>query len=403
MNKTFTIAKHEFTQTLRRISFIILTVALPVLAILGWGVLQGIQHWYQPGTGEGQKIGYVDSTGMFNGYASQPGFSLVKYPDPQAARADLVAREIKEYFVIPPDYLATGRIELYTSKKGVELSKAPSERIRDFLVSNLVAGKVSDPVLERVRAPMSVTMFQLDEAGNLATETNLFLQYALPYVFGLLFIFSIFFSSGYLLQGVSEEKESRVIEILLSSVSARQLLIGKILGLGAAGLCQIAIWLATIKIFTSVLSVSIPFLSGFTIPPSLLLFAILYFLLGYLLFAALFAALGAVGSTARETQQWSSIFTLPAILPYMLQMLIIGNPENAVSRAFTLFPLTAPITSMMRLPMGALKGWELALSLLILAGSVAVTMWAASKIFRIGLLMYGKRPSLREILRYVRE
>jgi ABC-2 type transport system permease protein len=214
---------------------------------------------------------------------------------------------------------------------------------------------------------------------------------------------SIFFASGFLFQSVTEEKENRVIEILLSSVSSKQLLVGKVLGLGAAGLIQVAVWLITIIVFSQVAQGIIPALSNLSIPASLIGWGLVYFILGYLLFAALYAGVGSIGASAREGQGWSTIFVLPAILPYYFSYFIISSPESAVSRALTFFPLTSPITSMMRLATHGISAWEIALSLIILAGSIALTMWFAAKIFRVFLLMYGKRPALREIIRYVRE
>jgi ABC-2 type transport system permease protein len=129
----------------------------------------------------------------------------------------------------------------------------------------------------------------------------------------------------------------------------------------------------------------------------------LYFILGYLLFAALYAGIGSIGATAREGQGWSTIFVLPAIVPYYLSYFIVSNPEGAVSRTLTFFPLTSPITSMIRLASGAISVWQIALSLIILAGSGVFIMWLAAKMFRVFLLMYGKRPAFRELVRYIRE
>jgi ABC-2 type transport system permease protein len=224
-----------------------------------------------------------------------------------------------------------------------------------------------------------------------------------PIVFAVLFMISIFFASGFLFQSVTEEKENRVMEILLSSVSSRQLLVGKVLGLGMAGLLQVAVWLVTVEIFSRVASDIIPALSDLSIPASLFGWGILYFILGYLLFAALYAGIGSIGATAREGQGWSTIFVLPAILPYYFSYFIIGNPEGAISRTLTFLPLTSPIASMIRLASNAISAWQIALSLIILAGSVVLIMWLAAKIFRVFLLMYGKRPAVREIVRYIRE
>jgi len=403
MNKTFIILKHEFRQTLKNRSFIILTLSLPLLAILGMGIYQGVQHWYHPGAPQEVKIGYVDQTGMFDEYTNQTGVLFVLYPDEEKAKDALLAKDIKEYFVIPADYLSNGVITRYIMSREVAPSTKTTGQITDFLLSNLLAGEVSPQIMERVKTPVLLASVRLNETGEIAPSQDVVSSYVVPIVFALLFTASIFFASGFLFQSVTEEKENRVIEILLSSVSSGQLLVGKVLGLGAAGLIQVAVWLITVAIFSEVAPGIIPALSSLSIPASLIGWGLVYFILGYLLFAALYAGVGSIGATAREGQGWSTIFVLPAILPYWFNYFIIGSPEGAVSRTLTFFPLTSPITAMMRLATHSISAWEIALSLVILAGSIALTMWFAAKIFRVFLLMYGKRLALREIIRYVRE
>jgi ABC-2 type transport system permease protein len=403
MNKTFIILKHEFRQALKNRSFIIMTLALPLLVILGVGIYQGVHHWYHPAAPQEEKIGYVDQTGMFNGYTSQPGVLFVLYPGEEQAKDALLAKDIKEYFVIPADYLSTGVITRYTTSREVAPSTETTSQITDFLLSNLLAGEVSPQVLDRVKTPLLLASVRLNESGEVAPNQDVVSTYVVPLVFATLFIISIILSSGFLFQSVTEEKENRVIEILLSSVSSGQLMVGKVLGLGTAGLIQVAVWFVTFVIFSRVAPGIIPALGALSVPASLIGWGLLYFILGYLLLAALFAGLGSIGATARAGQGWSAIFTIPAISPIWFNYFIIGSPEGAVSRALTFFPLTSPVAAMMRLASHAISAWEIALSLIILIGSIALTMWVAAKVFRAFLLMYGKRPALWEIIRYVRE
>jgi ABC-2 type transport system permease protein len=403
MNKTFIILKHEFRQTFKNRSFLILTLALPLLAILGVGIYQGVHHWYHPAAPQEEKIGYVDQTGMFNQYTSQPGVVFIPYPGEEQARDALLAKNIKEYFVIPTDYLSTGLVTRYTTSREVAPSTKTTSQITNFLLSNLLAGEVSPQVLDRVKTPLLLASVRLSETGEIAPSQDIVSAYVVPIVFATLFIISIIFSSSFLFQSVTEEKENRVIEILLSSVSSGQLMVGKVLGLGTAGLIQVAVWFITFVIFSRVAPGIMPALGALSVPASLIGWGLLYFILGYLLLAALFAGVGSIGATAREGQGWSIIFTLPAISPIWFNYFLINNPEGAVSRALTFFPLTSPVATMMRLASHAIYAWEIALSLIILVGSIALTMWVAAKVFRAFLLMYGKRPALREIIRYVRE
>jgi ABC-2 type transport system permease protein len=401
MKKTLIILRHEFRQTIRSRSFILLTMALPLIVLLGYGIYQGVQHGSQPSTAEEVKIGYVDQTGEFNEYTSQSDILFVPFPDEGEARDALLGEEVEEYFVIPSDYISSGAITRYTTKTEVEVPSGTLNGMAEFLLSNMLSGQVSPEVLERTQYPLSLDSLRLDESGEVTPAKNAIAAFLVPTVFAFIFYFALLLSATHLLQSVTEEKENRVIEIILSSVSPRQLLTGKVLGLGAAGLIQIAVWLLTVRVFAQVASVNIPVFSDISISWGLLGWGVIYFALGYLLFAALYAGVGAISSSAKEAQSWSAIVVMPAVLPMILNWLIVSNPEGAVSKALTLFPLTAPTVAMMRLPNDAISGWELGLSLAIMLGTVALTMWAAAKIFRAYLLMYGKRPSLKEIFRYV--
>jgi len=406
MKKTLIIARHEFTTTIRRISYILLTISFPLLALLGILIYQGVVHWGGDGAPpEEQKIGYVDNTGMFTEYTNPDGVLFILYDAQEEATQALLAGEVNEYFVIPGNYLQTGLIERYTTEREMPGEwPATMTLVSDFLVANLLAGEVSEEVLERAQTPLLPMSYRLDpETGEIIPPESGFAAYGMPIIFVILFMMSLFFTSGYLLQGVSEEKENRLIEILLSSVSARQLLTGKVIGLGAAGLTQIVVWLLCALGLAALASSTIVSLSGLTIPISLVVFGIIYFILAYLLFGILMAAIGSIGSTARESSQWTTIVILPAMIPVWLYSLFIINPDHIVFTVLTLFPLTAPITAVMRISNGSLPIWELVLSIAILIASIMGAMWLAARVFRTFLLMYGKRPSLGEMWRYIRE
>jgi len=403
MNKTWTIAQHEFKTTVRRISYILLTISFPLLALLAMLIYLGVTQWGVGGVPpEEVKIGYVDETGIFDEYQNQPGILFILYDTDEEAREALFNQDVDEYFVIPADYLETGVIERYTTKRELELPGTIAP-IEDFLLANLLSGEVSDAVLERAQTPLLPVSHRLDpETGEIMPPVNPFAAFAMPYLFAIMFMISLFLTSGFLLQGVGEEKENRLIEILLSSVSARQLLSGKVMGLGAAGLMQIVIWLICAMVILAIASFFIALPEGLTIPIGLIVFGIVYFILGYLLFGIIWATIGSIGATARESNQWTALVVLPAITPLILIPLFMENPSHVVFTALALFPLTAPITAVMKLSIGAMPTWELLVGIAILIVSILGAMWLASRVFRTFLLMYGKRPSLGEIWRYIR-
>jgi ABC-2 type transport system permease protein len=402
VNKTLIIFRHELLVTFKRTSFILVTLAIPVLMLVGYGIYQGVQHWYHPSEAETKTIGYVDQAGGFDKYTNL-GATFVRYPVEEDAKQALLSREISEYFVIPSDYLRTGQILRYTMQRELEPPSQTMESIKEFLISNLIGSKTSTDVLKRAKTPIVLTSARLDQSGEMMGDQNPFVQFFMPYIFAILLMFSIFFASGYLLQSISEEKENRLMEVLLSSVSARQLLVGKVLGLGAAGLAQIALWVISFWVFVDIALVNIPGLSDLSVTPSVLILALIYYILGYLLFAVLMAVLGSIGTTARESQSWSSIVALTATLPMFFLNVIIENPNHAISVVFTLIPTTSSVTAMMRLPTEGIPAWQLGLSLVLLVATIVFCMWAGAKVFRACLLMYGKRPSLMEITKYIRE
>ncbi|MCL0080444.1 ABC transporter permease [Dehalococcoidia bacterium] len=403
MNKMLTILKHEFRQTIKRKSFLIMTISVPLIALIGMLGYRVIQDIYQPDKPEEQRIGYVDHTGIFTGYTEQADLTFILYADEAKAKSHLLAGEIDEFFIIPSDYLATGQVIRFTMEGELAPPPGLTKQISDFLLSNLLAGEVTEQLLQRVKEPLMLASLQLDEMGHVIQIPHPLVVLFVPYVFALLFMISIFSNSGRLLQSVSEEKENRVIEILLSSVSTGQLFRGKILGLGAAGLLQMLVWLVSIRIFAHAGAMNIPALGDLVIPTSMLVLGLLYFIGGYLLFAVLYAGVGSIGSTEQDSQQWAGVFTLPAVVPMMLLSVIAQHPDGLVARILSFIPFTAPITVMMRLPNTTIPLWELALSLTIMVGSIAVGIWVVARVFRVFLLMYGKRPALREIVRYARE
>ena len=404
MHKIWIIGRHEFLTAVKRWSYIILTLGLPLLALFGMLAYYGISNWAgEKPAAEKTKIGYVDNVGIFNEYTNTSAVNFILYNSDDAARQALFKANVSEYFVIPASYLKTGVINRYTTKREIQ---APDSTvfIQNFLVSNLVGSNVSNDVLARVQNPLILNSTRLDTTtGKAIPAGDELAGFIMPYAFGMLFMMSLFLSSGYLLQGVAEEKENRLIEILLSSVSARQLLIGKVIGLGAAGLLQIIVWLITMVIFVVVAASSIVSLSGLHVSAGLILLSIVYFILGYILLGIIWAAIGSISSTARESSQWTAITILPSVLPLVLLGLFITNPNHVVFTILTFFPLTAPLMAVMKLSIGALPLWQLILSIITMIISIVVAMWLASRVFRTFLLMYGKRPSLKEIWRYIRE
>ena len=402
MDKTLLIFRHEFLHTIKRTGFIVLTFALPVLALLAIGIFHMASGAVKPPT-EVIKIGYVDDVGGFGQFTTAGSITLVRFDTPEAATQALTKKDISEFFVIPPDYISAGIIDRYTVQKEVTPPSATETAIKNFLTSNLLAGKVPVATIARIEAPLNLVTTTLTGAGNVATEQGGLGNLIIPGVFGFLLALALIFSSIYVLQALGEEKENRLMEILLSSVSTRQLMTGKVLGIGLAGLAQVAVWVVSIPLLLGLASSSIGgFISTIRIPANFLVLGVTYFILGYLLFAVLSAGVAAISATVREAQGLAGIFTIFAMAPFWFFSLILLFPNSPIWVVFSIFPFSAPVLVMLRLGITGVPAWQLAASIAVLALSIVGGLLLAAKLLRTYILMYGKRPKMVEIIRNLR-
>jgi len=221
--------------------------------------------------------------------------------------------------------------------------------------------------------------------------------FVVPYVLAIFLVMTIFISSGYLLQSVAEEKESRVIEIVISSVRPTELMTGKVAGLGLLGLTQVLIWVISSVGFSGGAVAFLAVAGAASIPARVLILAVVYYVLGYTLYAILMAGVGALGATMQESQQLAGIFSFFATVPYMASGFLFANPNMAFARVLSFFPLTAPTMMMLRLPLTEVPWIDVAGSIVSLLLSIPAAMWVSTRLFRVGLLIYGKRPTVKEI------
>jgi ABC-2 type transport system permease protein len=411
MKAILLVAGQELIVNLRRPAYIIMTLLIPALGLVALliGSLFGgeVGTFFENQFAPRQKaMGYIDQSGLLVTNLPEYADQFIPYPDEASARAALLAKEIGGYFVLPADYMQTGKIVVYGTGGGFSTFVAADEGgIRSFLIDQLLAGKVDTTVQNRVRAPMDVQAVTLDEKGEVSNKNpfSWIADFVVPYVFSILFVITLFTTSGFLLEGVSEEKEGRIIEVLLSSINATQLLAGKILGLGAIGLLQVFVWFgsgaallaAAVAIFTltGVINLSL----------GTVLLGLVYFVLGYLLYATLMAVAGSMGTTQRESQQIGGIFSFAAAIPWMVIGFIFTNPNAPIAVVLSYIPLTAPVMMLIRLGFGQVPAGQIVISLALLVAGIAFSLWAGAKIFRVGLLMYGKRPNLKDMARALKQ
>jgi ABC-2 type transport system permease protein len=401
------VAWQELIVNLRRPTFIIMTLLIPALgliALLASSLFGGeLGTFFDKQFTPSQKMtGYVDMSGLIK--PDLPGYEgkFVAYADESQARAALLTKEINSYFVLPPDYVQSGTVLVYGTGGGFSsFVAADTDVLPQFLVDQLLAGRVDPAIQIRARTPANIVPVTLNDKGEVDTESafNWLGDFIVPYLFSILFIMTIFTTSGFLLQGVSTEKEGRIIEILLSSISPTQLLTGKILGLGALGLGQMVFWLGSAAALLSATVAIFAMVGVIKLSVVTVLLALVYFVLGYLLFATLMAVAGSMGTSMRESQQISGIFSVGAALPYVAINLVFSNPNSPILAALSYFPLTSPVMMLIRLGFGPIPAGQVVISLALLVAGLAFSLWAGAKVFRVGLLMYGKRPGLKDLAR----
>jgi len=411
MRRVLIVARHEYLVNVRRVGFIVMTALVPVLGALGLFVAaffggQAASFLASTFVPEEGNIGIVDELGAFTPILPEYEGLIHLYPDEEQGRAAVRSEEMASLLIVPEDYMDSGQVTIITKEGGFSAAVLEdSDTIQAFFVDHLLQDEVDPQVRRRVADPIKPVIVSLEEEAGEAEEgpLSIILNLMVPYFLGILLVMTIFVTSGYLLQGVAKEKTSRVMEIILSSVTARELLAGKVLGLGALGLTQIVIWLGSSVALSGgsagLLGIALPFM----VRPQVLILGVVYYVLGFLVYAVLMGGVGALGTTQQESQQLAGIFSLMAAIPLMLGGFMFTNPNMAFVRVLSWFPLTAPTMMLLRLPMTQVPTVDVVGSIVMLLLAIPVILWAGSKVFRMGLLMYGKRPGLRQVLRALRQ
>jgi ABC-2 type transport system permease protein len=390
MSKLWLVARHEFLSNLKRRSFLFASIGIPLLMIVIFFVIFTVTASNLDVASLGS-IGYIDESGILAAQQGKPD-SFQGYASDAEARAALDAGSIGAYFVVAQDYTASGAITIYARS---DVSRELHNLIEGYLIANL--GADLDPaLLQRLQAPVQLEILPLD-SGRTITEEGIIGIFIVPFVFVLVFSLGSQASSGYLMSSVVEEKSNRIMEILVTSITPFQLLAGKIVGLGALGLVQLAIWGAA-GVVVAQLNRDAPLLQSLYIPPDLLVIGVVYFLLSYFLSAALLAGIGSVAASEQESRQIAGLVSLLFFVPFFFMLNFLTDPEGTIPVALSLFPFTAPISVILRLSFGTIPTAQLILSIAILLMTTVIVMWASARVFRWSLLMYGKRPSLRQII-----
>jgi len=404
---TWLVGKRDYLRTVRRRGYLFGTLLLPVgvAALMAISTFFSVDSLGEAVSGGGSVV-IVNTSDVPVADISEGTIQLSTMSE-EEARDQLDAGAISEYFVVPVDFRASGEVTRVEAPSEASLSRLESQESTDQLVNYLLRGALLEEAgvnqQTAVRILQDVTITTVTTEGTEVSGWDVAAGIAVPMAFVGLFMISIFITSGYLLQSVTEEKENRVVEIVLSSIPAVSLMSGKILGLGGAGLTQVGIWVITALAALPLLSSQVADLGPIEIEPTILVLALVYFVLGYLAYGAIFAAIGAMAPGNREAQQYSGFLGFFAAIPFILFSVYLTDLDSLIVMALALFPLTTPTSMLLILGVSEDIPWHLVgASLVSLALFSALATWASARIFRATVLLYGVRPSLRQLIAALR-
>ncbi len=397
MHKFWQIVKYEYRRHVFRKRFIFALLSLPIFALFMVGLILIMSLFMS----NRSPVGYVDRSGLLSDpvlsgrpdNVFEPNLEMLPFENKSQAQSALNNKEIQAFFVLNDDYLSTYQVPLV-------FNEAPDDntlnQTRLFIKQNILAN-IDIPHMDRLQSGTNFIPFSADGA-NLLQDTQWY-NIVLPMLIAVLFIVVIMTSGGYLLQAVVEEKENRTMEVVVTSVSPIQLMAGKIVGNISVGFTQLLVWLFFAWLIIWFASTQFPFLSDLEVNVTILFKNLAIFIPAFVSVAGLMAALGATVTESREAQQISGLFTLPIMLPIWFIQLIMENPNGVIPKVLSYFPLTAPITIGIRMSISSLPDWEWLAYLLIQIVFAALMIWLAARAFRMGMLQYGKRLSLKQLFR----
>jgi ABC-2 type transport system permease protein len=430
MNKVLLIIEREYVSRVKKRSFLVATFLLPVLL---FGMFALVTYLTKQGGDVSTQIDVIDENGFFADKLEDSkliDFSISSRSLIEAKKT-IMTDENSFLLVIPKD-VNKDEIQLFSQRKaGFQTIRDLESKINDILRSKmLVDAGINQQTLDNIKPKVSVVSKEISPEGE--KDSSSAAAYGVGFAAAILIYMSLFIYGTQVMRGVIEEKTNRIIEVVISSVKPFQLMLGKIIGIGLVGLTQFLLWIVLSTTLMTVAGkiqapnspvkteqvqgkknteaapeppVKSPMLSAVTALQSvpfgyIITIFFVYFLGGYMLYSALFAAVGSAVDNDTETQQFMFPITMPLLFTYILSFsFIVNNPDSTLSFWLSIIPFTSPIAMMVRLPFGV-PAWQLAISITLLISGFIFTTWVAARIYRVGILMYGKKASYKELIKW---
>ena len=436
MGKIGIIAGREFNERVRKKSFIITTILMPLFLVAMMFIPMLMVNMKSDTVRE---IYVVDDSGVIADKLQDSG-TLRFIP------SDMPLEEIKEQsldifgvLVIGNNVVEGGGAQLYTyDSSTIDIESEISTQIKDIIETEKLKGyniENLSEILASVETSVPLSVKQFSESGE-AKDSSSVVAIVAAYIFGFLIYMFVFLYGGMVMQGVIEEKSNKVLEVMVSSVKPFQLMMGKILGIASVALTQLLIWVVFIVVvggglmsllagdmieaaqaMSSGMPMDMSAMSGMvrdadmaaainTLSDPAYLFRliggfIVYFIGGYLLYAAMFAAVGSAVDNEKDTQNLQTPISMPLILGLFVMLTAMQDPNSPLAVWCSIIPFTSPIVMVARLPYGV-PAWELWTSIGVLFASFLAIVWFAGKVYRVGIFMYGKKPTFKELFKWMK-
>lgn len=318
---------------------------------------------------------------------------------------EILEKKIDGLLLIPSNIAETRRIYFCAQNiSDFELNRFLNSSVKNILSSKILKEKIKDSgiveIVQKATAEIKPDLFIIKEEG--ATKSSSGTAYMMS-IFMLTILFSVLMGYGQLImRGVIEEKNNRIVEVLISSTNTQNLFYGKIIGIGLAGLTQVGIWMVMGWLLMGKFSLGIDKSILNFLTPELGLYFIIFFIIGYFMYSILFSIVGASVNTDQEAQQYAAPITYLLIIPFMIGIMVTQNPNTPLVVGTSLFPLFTPTLMFMRISVATPAFSQILLSIALSVGFTILLAWLGAKIFRIGILMYGKKPSVKEIIKWIK-
>jgi len=409
------VIRREYTEHVRKKSFVIGTILVPIFMLV-FLFVPILLAFFEPD--EQLSVAVMDHTGKVgrdfassfedttkNGEAKY----LFSHEAPTGLRkSELIAMldtgDLDIIVEIPADVMEESSVNYITKEhRTIYIQEAFAGRLTEIMVR----GRLAQKGLETEQVASLTTPVELQErylsASGEVEDKSFLTDWALVFGFVMILYMALLTWGVTISRSILEEKSSRIIEVLLSSLEPRDLLLGKVVGIGLAGLTQLAIW-SVMGLLVSAVggAAAVSIFAKVHIPFSVFVYFIVYFLLGFLLYASLFTLIGSICSSEQDAQQLQGLVTLPMVVPILILMIIVQSPNSSVAVVMSLIPFFTPMVMLGRIVVLEPPAWQIALSMVLMVATIYVSVSFSARVFRVGILMYGKRPSLPEVIKWYR-